>query len=147
MADLTQTSTRIKANALLFEIDGDNYWADFSSVTFSSEDAAAEVTTFYDASQGGGKRDFYFTVSGVQSTATGSLWKAMWDAAGDEVAFVYAPHGNDTASATEPHITGTVRIPAKGSFILGGEASADGTFSFDGVRMDVVGEPVYDVTA
>jgi hypothetical protein len=147
MADLTQTSTRIKANALLFEIDGDNYWADFSSVTFSSEDASAEVTTFYDASQGGGKRDFYFTVSGVQSTATGSLWKAMWDAAGDEVAFVYAPHGNDTASATEPHITGTVRIPAKGSFILGGEASADGTFSFDGVRMDVVGEPVYDVTA
>jgi hypothetical protein len=146
MADLTQTSTRIKANALLFEIDGDDYWADFSSVTFSSEDAAAEVSTFYDSSLGG-KRDFFFTVSGVQSTATGSLWKAMWDAAGDEVAFVYAPHGNETASATQPHITGTVRIPAKGSFILGGEASADGTFSFDGVRMDVVGEPVYDVTA
>jgi hypothetical protein len=147
MADLTVTSTRIKANALHFEIDGDDYWADFSAVSFQSEDAAAEVTTFYDASQGGGKRDFYFTVSGVQSTATGSFWKAMWDAAGDEVAFVYAPHGNDVASATEPHITGTVRIPAKGSFILGGEASSDGTFSFDGVRMDVVGEPVYDVTA
>jgi hypothetical protein len=146
MADLTVTSTRIKANALLFEIDGDDYWADFSSVTFSSEDAAAEVSTFYDSSLGG-KRDFFFTVSGVQSTATGSLWKAMWDSAGDEVPFIYAPHGNETASATQPHITGTVRIPAKGSFILGGEASADGTFSFDGVRMDVVGEPVYDVTA
>jgi hypothetical protein len=145
MADLTQTSTRIKANKLRFEIDGDNYWADFSTVTFSSEDASAEVNTFYDAGLGG-KRDFYFTVSGVQSTDTGSLWKAMWDAAGDEVPFVYAPHGNAAASATEPHITGTVRIPAKGSFILGGEASADGTFSFDGVRMDVVGEPVYDVT-
>lgn len=146
MADLTVTSTRIKANKLYFEIDGNDYWADFSAVSFQSEDAAAEVTTFYDASQGGGKRDFYFTVSGVQSTASGSLWKAMWDNAGDEVTFIYAPHGNAAASATEPHITGTVRIPAKGSFILGGEASSDGTFSFDGVRMDVVGEPTYDVT-
>jgi hypothetical protein len=145
MADLTQTSTRIKANKLYFEINEIDYWADFSTVTFSSEDASAEVNTFYDAGLGG-KRDFYFTVSGVQSTASGSLWKAMWDAAGTEVPFVYAPHGNATASATQPHITGTVRIPAKGSFMLGGEASADGTFSFDGVRMDVVGEPVYDVT-
>jgi hypothetical protein len=145
MADLTQTSTRIKANKLKFTIDGDDYWADFSAVSFQSEEAAADVNTFYDAGLGG-RRDFYFTVSGVQSTATGSLWKAMWDAAGDEVAFIYAPHGNAAASSTEPHITGTVRIPAKGSFILGGEASADGTFSFDGVRMDVVGEPVYDVT-
>ncbi len=33
-----------------------------------------------------------------------------------------------------------------GAFMLGGEASADGTFSFDGVRMDVVGAPVYDTT-
>lgn len=145
MADLTQTSTRIKANKLYFEIAGDDYWADFSSVTFSSEDASTDVNTFYDAGLGG-RRDFYFTVSGVQSTASGSLWKAMWDAAGTEVAFIYAPHGNAAASASQPHITGTVRIPAKGSFMLGGEASADGTFSFDGVRMDVVGEPVYDVT-
>jgi hypothetical protein len=144
MADLTQTSTRIKANKLYFEINSTNYWADFSTVTFSSEDASAEVNTFYDAGLGG-KRDFYFTVSGVQSTATGSLWKAMWDAAGTEVPFVYAPHGNETPSATQPQITGVVRIPAKGSFMLGGEASADGTFSFDGVRMDVVGEPDYDV--
>lgn len=145
MADLTATSTRIKANALKFTIDGDDYWADFSAVSFQSEEAASDVNTFYDASLGG-RRDFYFTVSGVQSTETTSLWVAMWNAAGDEVAFVYAPHGNAAASSSQPHITGTLRIPAKGSFMLGGEASADGTFSFDGVRMDVVGEPVYDTT-
>lgn len=146
MADLTATSTRIKANKLKFIIDGSDYWADFSSVMFQSEEAASDVNTFYDASLGG-RRDFYFTVSGVQSTETTSLWVAMWDNAGEEVTFTYAPHGNASASATQPHITGTLRIPAKGSFMLGGEASADGTFSFDGVRMDVVGEPVYDVTA
>lgn len=146
MADLTQTSTRIKANKLKFVIDGSDYWADFSAVSFQSEDASSDVNTFYSASLGG-QRDFYFTVSGVQSTATTSLWVAMWESAGEEVAFVYAPHGNATASAAQPHITGIVRIPAKGSFMLGGEASADGTFSFDGVRMDVVGEVDYDVTA
>lgn len=133
------TSTRIKANALKLTIDGDDYWADLSSVSLQSEDAAADVNTFYDASLGG-RRDWFFTVSGVQSTESTSFWVAMWNAAGDEVPFVYNPHGAATASSSTPNFTGTVRIPAKGSFMLGGDASADGTFSFDGVRMDVVGE-------
>ena len=139
------TSTRIKANALLLSIDGTDYWADFSSVVMQSEDASADVTTFYDASLGG-RRDFYFTVSGVQSTATTSFWRAMWDDAGTEVAFIYAPHGNAAASSSQPHFTGTVRIPARGAFQLGGEASADGTFAFDGVCMDIVGEVTLDTT-
>lgn len=139
------TSTRIKANALKLTIDGTDYWADLSSVTLQSEEAAADSSTFYDASLGG-RRDFYLTVSGVQSTESTSFWMAMWDAAGDEVAFVYAPHGNASASSTQPHFTGTVRVPAKGSFTLGGEASADGTFSFDGVRMDIVGDVTVDTT-
>jgi hypothetical protein len=139
------TSTRIKANALLLSIDGTDYWADFSSVVLQSEDASSDVNTFYDASLGG-RRDFYFTVGGVQSTEATSFWRAMWADAGTEVAFIYAPHGNATASADEPHFTGTVRIPAAGSFQLGGEASADGTFSFDGVRMDIVGDVTLDTT-
>lgn len=140
------TSTRIKANALKFTIDGTDYWSDFSSVMLQSEDAAADVNTFYDASLGG-RRDWFFTVSGVQSTDTASLWMAMWNNAGEEVLFVYAPHGNATESSTQPHFKGTLRIPARGAFAIGGDASADGTFSFDGVRMDVVGEVTLDATA
>ena len=139
------TSTRIKANALLLSIDGTDYWADFSSVVMQSEDASADVTTFYDASLGG-RRDFYFTVSGVQSVEAASFWRAMWADAGSEVAFIYAPKGNATAGADAPHFTGQVRIPAKGAFQLGGEASADGTFAFDGVRMDIVGDVTLDTT-
>lgn len=139
------TSTRIKANALLLSIDGTDYWADFSSVMMQSEDAASDVNTFYDASLGG-RRDFYFTVSGVQSTESTSFWRSMWADAGSEVAFIYAPHGNATASSDQPHFTGTLRIPAKGSFMIGGEASADGTFAFDGVRMDIVGDVTLDTT-
>jgi len=141
----TSTSTRIKANALKMTIDAIDYWADFSSVMMQSEDAASDVNTFYDASLGG-RRDFYFTVSGVQSTESTSFWRSMWDDAGTEVAFIYAPHGNATESADKPHFKGTVRIPARGAFMIGGEASADGTFSFDGVRMDIVGDVTLDAT-
>lgn len=139
------TSTRIKANALLLSIDAVDYYADFSSVVLQSEDASTDVTTFYDASLGG-RRDFYFTVSGVQSTEASSFWRAMWDDAGTEVAFIYAPNGNATASASEAHFTGTVRLPPRGALQLGGEASPDGTFAFDGVRMDIVGDVALDVT-
>ena len=139
------TSTRIKANALTLTIGGVDYAADFSSVVMQSEDASADVTTFYDAALGG-RRDFYFTVAGVQSTAASSFWRAMWTDAGDEVAFIYAPHGNAAASATQPHFTGTVRLPPQGSLMLGGDASPDGTFAFDGVRMDIVGDVTLDTT-
>jgi hypothetical protein len=140
------TSTRIKANALKLSIGGTDYWADFSSVSLQSEDASSDVNTFYDASLGG-RRDWFFTVSGVQSTETTSFWMAAWDDAGSEVAFIYAPHGNASPSSSQPHFTGTLRIPAKGAFVIGGDASADGTFSFDGVRMDVVGDVTLDTTA
>jgi hypothetical protein len=139
------TSTRIKANALKLSIGGTDYWADFSSVSLQSEDASSDVNTFYDASLGG-RRDWFFTVSGVQSTETTSFWMAAWDDAGSEVAFIYAPHGNASPSSSQPHFTGTLRIPAKGAFVIGGDASADGTFSFDGVRMDVVGDVTLDTT-
>jgi hypothetical protein len=145
MAIPTSTSTRIKANALLLSIGGVDYWADFSSVVLQSEDASADTNTFYDSASGG-RRDFYLTVGGVQSTEATSFWRAMWTGAGTEVAFIYAPHGNATESADKPHFKGTVRLPAKGALQLGGESSADGTFAFDGVRMDIVGDVTLDAT-
>lgn len=138
------TSTRIKANALTLTIDGVDYAADFSSVVMQSEDASADVTTFYDAALGG-RRDFYFTVAGVQSTEAASFWREMWDNAGSEVAFIYAPNGG-VAGANTPHFTGTVRLPPQGALMLGGDASPDGTFAFDGVRMDIVGDVTLDTT-
>ena len=151
------SSTRIKANALSLKIAGVDYFADLSTVELQSEPASTDVETFADAAAGG-SADWYFTVSGVQSTDTASFWKAMWDAAGTEVEYIYAPHGNATATATKPHFrsknsaatpvtVSTVRIPMRGSFVMGGSASADGTFSFDGVRMDIIGEPFYATSA
>lgn len=142
-------STRIAANALKLTIDGVQYNADISQAELVSEEAASDVTTFASAGAGG-TSDWYFTISGIQSTDAASFWMAMWDNAGDEVEYEFAPHGNTTASATQPiwrsenavpAVVSTVRIPRRGTFPLGGEASVDGSFSFSGVRMDIIGEP------
>lgn len=144
-------STRIKANALKLTIDGVQYNADISQAELVSEEAASDVTTFASAAEGG-TADWYFTISGIQSTDAASFWLAMWDHAGEEVEYLFAPHGNTTATASQPIfrsknaaspqvVVSTVRIPRRGTFPLGGEASVDGTFSFSGIRMDIIGEP------
>jgi len=142
-------STRIKGNALQLTIDGVQYNADISQAEMVSEEAASDVTTFADAGSGGAS-DWYFTISGIQSTDAASFWRAMWDNAGDEVEYIFNPHGSAAPSSTQPWfqsenasavVVSTVRIPRRGTFPLGGEASADGTFSFSGIRMDIIGEP------
>jgi hypothetical protein len=142
-------STRIKANALQLTIDGVQYNADISQAELVSEEAASDVTTFADAAEGGAS-DWYFTISGIQSTDAASFWMAMWDNAGDEVEYIFNPHGSDAPSASTPWfqsqnasevVVSTVRLPRRGSLPLGGEASTDGTFSFSGIRMDIIGEP------
>ena len=133
-------------------IDGVEYFADLSSVELQAEPAASDAETFADVA-GGGRGDWFLTVSGVQSTESTSFWMAMWKNAGEEVEYTYAPHGNTDATEDEPHfrsldettpdpvVVSTVRIPMRGAFVLGGAASTDGTFSFEGVRMDIIGEP------
>lgn len=130
-------STRIKGSALKFTLDGDDYWADATSVVLENEEAADAATTFADA-QAGGARTYYFTVSAIQSTDTDSLWRYIWANTGEEIAYTYAPHGNATASSSQPHFTGTVRIPAKPT--VGGEAGLTNEYTFE-VRFDCLEEP------
>lgn len=138
------TSARIKGNKLSLKFGAGetakDYWADLSSVVMQNEDGE-DVQTFYDASRGGAKQ-WFFEISAVSSTATASFWRYVWDNTGNEVAFTFAPHKNETATADQPHFIGMVKIPAKPA--LGGEASISGSYSFE-TRFDIVGEPVMDV--
>jgi len=133
-------STRIKGNALALTFGGTDYWADATSVVFNNEESAAGVTTFEDASLAG-NRTYYFTVGAIQSTDASSFWTYLWENTGDVVAYKYAVHGNATATADEPHITGTVKIGPKPQ--LGGQASVNGEFVFE-VRLDCQEEPTLD---
>lgn len=133
-------STRIKANALALSFGGTDYWADATSVVFENEETATGITTFEDASLGGA-RTYFFTVGAIQSTDPTSFWRYLWENTGEVVAYKYAVHGNATASDTEPHLTGTVKIGPKPT--LGGEASVNGEFTFE-IRLDCQEEPTLD---
>lgn len=134
-------STRIRGNKLAFKLGTPvaDHWADISSCTLVGEDSD-DIMTFEDAANGGGQ-DWHFEITAIQSTATGSFWRMLWEKTGEEVAFTYAPHGNETASAAQPHFIGTAKVGAKPQ--IGGEASKTGAFTFD-YTMEVVGQPVMD---
>jgi hypothetical protein len=127
---------RVKANSITITVDGDDYTADLSSIMLQSEEASSDVTTFANAAEGGSS-DWFIEMSGITSTDLASFWRTCWNNPGDEVPFVLTS-GSPLAS----DFTGTLRIPAQGRLPFGGEASADGTFSWSGVRFEVVGAPV-----
>lgn len=137
------SSTRIKGNALALKFGSPavDYWADATSVVLENEEKKSDVTTFEDAASSDGLVQWFFTLAAIQSTATGSFWRYLWANTGATVAYTYAPHGNVSPSATQPHFTGTCKIGAKPS--IGGEASATGEYTFES-RLDVVTGPVLD---
>lgn len=133
------SATRISGKTgLVFKLATNDFGADVSTITLTNEDADSDVTTFADAAAGGTKQ-WYFEGTAVTGTngETNALWNYLWENTGtDDIAYVYAPHGNAVASTEKPHFTGTVKIGAKPP--IGGDAGTTFTFDF---RIDANGEP------
>lgn len=142
-------STRIRGNKkpqLTIGAPGTDYSADLLSWTIENEEADADVITFEDAENGGG-RQYFLRGSAIQSTASTAFWRYVWENSGDEgVPYTIAPHGNAVPSNTEPHFTGTLTIGPKPT--IGGEADASRTsaFVFD-FEFEIDGEPAMDTGA
>lgn len=98
-------STRIKAQNIVFKIDTTDYACDATSVNLELGDAPGDVRTFCETSVG---KQWNLTLEGITSGAASSLYRVLWDNYGSEVGFTVAPHGNATATADQPHYTGTV---------------------------------------
>ena len=139
-------STRIRGNkqpVLTLGAPGVEYSADIISWTIENEEADSDVITFEDAASGG-SRQFFLRGSAIQSTASASFWRYVWENSGDaDIPYTIAPHGNATATATEPHFVGTLNIGPKPT--IGGEASTSATsaFAFD-FEFEINGEPTLD---
>lgn len=139
-------SQRIKGNKkpiLKLGTPGTEYATDLTAYSIENDEADADVVTFEDAENGGG-RQFYLRGSAAQSTAKESFWRYVWENAGlAEVPYTVAPHGNAVATDDEPHLVGTLKIGFKPT--LGVEAStsatAAGTFDFE---FEIDGEPTLD---
>ena len=134
------SSRRIKGVSLLLDIDEVEYDCDVTACSITNEESDDDVVTFCDVAEGD-NYDYVLNIEGIQSTDEDSLWSYIWDHTGDEVAFVYAPHGNATASKNEPHFTGTVKIGPPPE--IGGEAGKDNTYTFES-EWEIVGKPAID---
>ncbi len=100
-------STRIKAHNIVFDIAGTDYACDATMVDLQLQDAPGDVQPFSSL--------FFFcewqlTLEGVTSGDAASLYRVLWANFGTTAAFTIAPNGNATASASEPHYTGTVKF-------------------------------------
>ena len=92
---------RIKGKSIVFEIDGVEYSGGVSNVTFSSAVGELGFGNYEE------NLDFTATVEGFQDTAAASLWSTLFDAPGVSMSITYAPHGNASPSAEQPHFTAT----------------------------------------
>jgi hypothetical protein len=92
---------RIKGKSIVFEVDGVEYAGQVSNVTFSSEVGTLGFGDYTDS------LDFTCAVTGFQDTAAASLHSVLWANPGANVTLTFAPHGNATASASQPHFEAT----------------------------------------
>ena len=98
-------STPIKASNIVFKIGTTDYACDANMVELTLDDAPGDVQTFCEVRVGG---QWTLHLEGITSGDDTSLYRILWDNFGTEVAFTIAPNGNATASADQPHYTGTV---------------------------------------
>lgn len=127
------TSTRIKAQDIKFIVDGDEFACDATTVSLELQDAPGDVQTFCEQRAGG---EWALTLEGITSGDDTSLYRVLWANFGTTAAFVVAPNGNTTATADEPHYTGTVKFDQLPPLTLNSNETA--TFS---VTLTVVNTP------
>ena len=92
---------RIKGKSIIFEVNGTEYQGAVSNVTFSSAVGTLGFGDYEDS------LDFTCAVTGFQDVQAVSLWSELFDNPGQALTITYAPHGNATATTTQPHFTAT----------------------------------------
>lgn len=133
--------TRLKGNSLHLLIGTVELHLQASSVVLDNEEASGDVTTFADAAAGGARQHF-FQITALQSLATESFWRYLWENTGEVATYSFAPGGNTVASADLPIFTGSLTVGPKPA--IGGAAGATTTHTFD-YRLDCTDEPLMDV--
>lgn len=122
---------RIKGKSIIFEVDSTEYAGGVSNVVFSSAVGTLGFGNYEDS------LDFTCAVTGFQDTAVASLHSELWANPGATVDITFAPHGNATPSASQPHFTATGYAETVPN--LGGAA---GEFFVYDINFILTGKPV-----
>lgn len=96
--------------------------AELSKIEFHSAEADVEFVSFEEA-RAGGARTYTAQLTMTQDHATGTLWREIWDNAGDTLSGIYAPYGNASPSVTQPHYQFLATIAEPDGLLMGGEAT------------------------
>ena len=92
---------RLKGKSIVFKVGATDYAGSVKAVTFKS--AVGELG-FGDYTE---SLDFTAEITGFQDFASSGLWSTLWGTPGASISLTFAPHGNATASANQPHFTAT----------------------------------------
>ena len=119
----------IGTRKLKIEIDGTEYTASVTNARITSGEGDTDFLTFAQAALGG-SREYALAFTAGQDLAAASLWRQVFDNAGDDVPFTLMPYGNAVPTVGEPHIEGTATITEPDGDFLGGGANASPSARF-----------------
>lgn len=126
---------KYKGKDLSLTFEGEQVNDEITAVVLNNEEADADAVTFAEIA-GGDAVQWFFEITSVSDYGTGSFWTFLWENAGATVDYVFRPYGNTTASAAQPHFTGSAVVVSKPP--IGGTANE--TFTFE-TRLDCTNAP------
>lgn len=93
--------SRLRGKTIVFEVDGTEYSGGVSNVNMNSELGERSFGAYEES------LEFRCQVVGFQDFAAASFHSYLWDNPGKTVTITYAPHGNATATSSQPHFEAT----------------------------------------
>ena len=127
------SSTRIKAQNIIFKINAVEYQCDLTNAELTPQDAPGDVQTFCEQTVG---QEWQLSLEGITSGDAASLYRVLWANFGETATFVIAPNGNVNPSAAQPQYSGVVKFDALPPLSL----SSNDTVTFT-VALTVVNTP------
>jgi hypothetical protein len=128
----------INARSMKLKI-GSTTYGDFTKAELTSDDKK-DVT--FGEIQSSDTKIFSLEITFLQDFASGSIWKALYDATGD-LAVTLIPYGNAAPAVGQEHVTFTATVLEKPT--IGGSADVDGRFTSD-AKLKLTGAYVLDGT-
>lgn len=111
MIDINEPLT---GNLVGFTARGKDYWSELIEVGLEpkkEEEKKGKSFAYQNSTAiANAKKTGEIKLQAQTSTATQALWRFLWEHVDEEIEYIFAPHGNKTATLEHPHIKGVFTI-------------------------------------